>query len=157
MKNQRVAHKKVRKNTIKKDSAMDKTLRSSFLGILITVGVSFTIMLASTAAALLTDDPTAFVNPIGYVLPFICAILGGFICSKLNKSSPYLTSIICAFVFVLLSMLLSFALPHSLSSEISPLMRIGLHSLHLIAFLFGTFVGIKSSTNTKKNKKRRRN
>lgn len=155
MKNQRVAHNKVRRNTLKKDSAMDKTIKSSFIGILITVGVSFTIMLANTAAALLTDDPTAFVTPVGYISPFVCALLGGFACSKLNKSSPYLTSAICACGFILLSMLFSFALPHSLASDINPLMRIGLHTLRIVTFLMGTLLGVKSAANPQKKRKRK--
>ena len=156
MKNQRTVHKSVRKNTLKKDSAIDKTLKSSFLGILVTVGVGFALMFASTAAALLTDDPTAFVTPIGCVLPFVCAILGGFICSKLNKSSPYLVSLLCGGGVVLLSLVASFLLPHSLSTGTNIGTRLLLNALTLAAFPLGTLISIKASNSNKPKHKKRR-
>jgi putative membrane protein (TIGR04086 family) len=155
MQNQRKAHNKIRKNKIKKDSAMDKTVKSSFLGILITVGIGFSLMLASTAAALLTDDPTAFVTPVGYVIGFVTAFFGGFICAKLNKSSPYLTGAICGIAFLLLSFLISLALPHSLNSEMKIGLLLLLHVAKLITFILGTFIGVKSATNMHKKRKRR--
>ena len=148
-------HKQPRKSTIKRESSLDKTFKSSFLGILITVGIGFSLMLASTAAALLTDDPTAFVSPIGHILPFLCAFIGGFICSKLNQSSPYLTSALCGVGFFLVSMLCSFILPSTLSSGINLWLRLFLHLATLSMFPLGAFVSIKSSKPQHKIKKRR--
>ena len=143
------------KKTLKRNSSLDKTLKSSFLGILITVGIGFSLMLASTAAAFLTDDPTAFIAPIGHVLPFVCAFLGGFICSKLNKPSPFLTSIICGFGFFILSMLVSFLLPSTLSSDVKIWVRICLHLATVLTFPLGAFASIKSSKPQHKIKRRR--
>ena len=156
MKNRRTVHKSSKKNTIKRDAPMEKTLKSSFLGILVTVGVGFALMFASTAAALLTDDPTAFVEPIGYVLPFVCAFIGGFICSKLNKGSPYLVSILCGCGFVLMSLVVSLILPHSLSSATNIGTRLLLNALTLATFPLGTLIGIKSSNSNKPKHKKRR-
>ena len=145
MKKTMANHKQTRKNTIKRDSSLEKTFKSSFLGILITVGIGFSLMLASTAAAILTDDPTAFVAPIGYVLPFLCAFIGGFICSKLNKASPYLTSALCGVGFFLISMLCSFIMPSTMSSEMNVWLRLFLHLATLSTFPLGAFASIKSS------------
>ena len=143
------------KNTLKQNGSLEKTFKSSFLGILITVGIGFSLMLASTAAALLTDDPTAFVTPIGHILPFICAFIGGFICSKLNKPSPYLTSIICGFGFFMLSILISFMLPNTFSSDMNIWIRICLHFATVLTFPLGVLVSIKSSKPQHKIKRRR--
>jgi putative membrane protein (TIGR04086 family) len=155
MKNQRTVHKSVKKNSIKRDTPMDKTLKSSFIGILATVGVGLALMFASTAAALLTDDPTAFIVPIGYVLPFVCAFLGGFVCSKLNKSSPYLVSLICGSAIVLITLVASFLVPPSLSAESNIGTRLILNALTLATFPIGTLIGIKSSNGNKTKHKRR--
>ena len=156
MKKQRAVHKSVRKSAIKKDTPMDKTLKSSFVGILATVGVGLALMFASTAAALLTDDPTAFVTPIGYVLPFVCAFLGGFVCSKLNKSSPYLVSLICGSAIVLLTLVASFLVPPSLSTGTNIGTRLLLNALTLATFPLGTLISIKASNNNKPKHKKRR-
>ena len=63
MKKERIHRGTVKRNVMKKEGPLDKTFKSSFLGILITVGIGFTIMFASTAAALLTDDPPHLLIP----------------------------------------------------------------------------------------------
>lgn len=155
MQNKRNSIRRNKKNTIKAERAIDTALKSSFLGMLISAGVGLALLFASTAAALMTDDPTAFIDPIGYVSVFITSFLGGFICSKLDKSSPYLVGIICGAGFVVFSMLLSFALPHSLSSGMNIGMRLCLHVLSFLLFPIGTLVGVKSAKPRHKPKKRR--
>ena len=155
MKNKRIPVKHIKKSVSKHDSTLDSTLKSSFLGMLITVGISLALLFASTAAALMTDDPTAFVEPIGYILIFIASLIGGFVCFKLNKKSPYLVSILCGTEFVLISMLFSLLLPHSLASGMKIWMRLLLHMLSLILFPIGTFMGFKMYKPQRKIKKRR--
>lgn len=137
------------------ESKVDTALKSSFIGILLTAGVSLAMLFASTAAALMTDDPTSLVAPIGYVSKFSSAFLGGFICSKLDKRSPYLTSTITGLGFVLLSMLFSFAISHTLASGMSIGIRLCLHILSFILFPIGTFIGVKASKPQRKKKRRR--
>ena len=155
MKNKRFAIKHKPKSSAKVEGAIDTALKSSFLGILISAGVGLALLFASTAAALMTDDPTAFVDPVGYVSLFVTSFLGGFICSKLNKCAPYLVSILCGAEFVILSMLFSLALPHSLASGMNIWTRLALHALSLILFPLGTLVSVKSSK-PKRNKARKR-
>lgn len=155
MKNKRIPIKHNKKSAAKMEATLDTAIKSSFWGILITAGISLALLFASTAAALMTDDPTSFVDPIGYVSIFVSSFLGGFICSKLDKRSPYLVALICGAGFVILSMLFSFALPHSLASGMKILPRLGLHTLSFVLFPIGTLVGIKSSKPQRKIKKRR--
>lgn len=155
MKNTRYSHKPSKKNLTKKDEALKKALKSSFLGILITSGISLALLFASTAAALMTDDPTAFIEPTGYVSALVTAFLGGFICSKIDKQSPYLVGIISGAGFVIISVLLSFTLPHSLASGMNIWLRLCLHAITFILFPIGTLIGIKSSKPKHKVRKRR--
>ena len=78
MKKQRIPLKRHAKNSATMESKLDTALKSSFLGILFTAGVSLALLFASTAAALMTDDPTALAPPIGYVSAFLSAFFGGF-------------------------------------------------------------------------------
>lgn len=155
MKNQRTVHKSVRKSTIKRDTPMDRTLKSSFIGILATVGIGLALMFASTAAALLTDDPTAFVNPIGYVTIFITSFLGGFICSKVGKHSPYLVAILCGADFIILSMLSSLMLPNSFASNINFNVRLIIYVISFLLFPLGALAGIKASKPQRAKRKKR--
>ena len=155
MKNQRIPLKRHVKNSATMESKLDTALKSSFLGILFTAGVSLALLFASTAAALMTDDPTAFASPIGYVSAFISAFLGGFICSKIDKRAPYLVSAITGCAFVLLSMLFSFAIPHTHASGMPLSLRLCLHGLTFLLFPIGTLVGVKASKPQRKIKKRR--
>ena len=155
MKNQKIPLKRHKNSNAIAESKLDTALKSSFLGILFTAGVSLALLFASTAAALMTDDPTSLTSPIGYVSAFLSTFFGGFICSKIDKHAPYLTSTITGCAFVLLSMLFSFAIPHTHSSGMSIALRLCLHALSFLLFPIGTLVGVKASKPQRNPKKRR--
>ena len=73
-------HKKIRKT----DKSQTFNMQSSALGLLITLIIAIALLLLGSLVAYYSNDPSAFIEPIGYVTPFISAILGGFACSKLN-------------------------------------------------------------------------
>ena len=135
-------------------SSLDKLISSSLLALAITIGISIALLMISTAIAISLPEPLSLIDPIGYVSLFISAFLGGFASSKLNKRSPYITSALCGFLFVMLSMLISVAIPHSLSSGMDIWSRIGLHVLSLATFPVGSFAGIKGSKPQARKKKR---
>lgn len=137
-------------------STLDKLINSSLLALAITIGISIALLLISTAIALSLPDPLSLIDPIGYVSLFISAFFGGFAASKLNKHSPYITSTICGLTFVILSMLISVAIPHSLSSGMDLWGRLALHTLSLVTFPLGALAGIKGAKKSKPNKKKRR-
>lgn len=156
MKNKKAKHSAAPRGAHKTENVFDKILNSSLLGLAVTIGISLTLLLGGTAAVFLTDDPTAFVDPLGFVALFLSTFLGGFCCSKINKRSPYLTSVICGALFVILSMLLSFALPHSLASGENIWSRLAIHALSLACFPLGAFIEKKSSSTTVHKRKRRK-
>lgn len=157
MKNKKIKHKTaVFGANAKNETTLDRTLRTSFWGLLITIALSFALLLAGTAVAFLTDDPTAFVDPVGYVALFMSAFFGGFASAKLNKRAPYLTSALAGAGFVILSMLVSFTLPHSLASGSSIWLRLALHALSLLTFFIGAFASKKASAPQRKPKRKKR-
>ena len=155
MKNKRTSVKHNKRSIQRIEGTLDTALKSSFLGILISAGVGLALLFASTAAALMTDDPTAFVDPIGYVSIFVTSFIGGFICSKIDRHSPYLVSIICGAGFVILSILFSLALPHSFASGMTVGIRLALHALSFILFPLGALGAVKAAKPQRKAKKRR--
>ena len=155
MQKKRLSAKHNKNTPSQSGAALNTALKSSFLGILITVGSSLAMLLATTAAALMTDDPTAFVNVAGFASLFVSSFIGGFVCPKLNKQAPYLVSLLCGAGFVALIMLSSLALPHSLDSGMHPLTRLCLYALVFALFPAGTIVAIKSSRPKQKRKIRR--
>ena len=156
MKNKKLIHKKKTGSSISNQSSIDKLISSTIIGLSITIGISLAILLLSTAIAISLPDPLALIDPIGYTSIFVASFLGGFACSKINKRSPYLTSIVCGSAFVVFSMLISFAIPHTLSSGMNIWTRLGLHTLSLIMFPFGSLIELKSSRKTYSKKKKKR-
>ncbi len=150
---------KTRKNKHTKPSnkgnGFDKALKSCGLSILAALGIDGALLLLGTAAALITPDPLALVEPIGYVTLFIGAFFGGFTAAKINKRAPLQASLACGAAILLLSMLTSFALPHSLASGMGIWLRLGLHALSLAFFPIGAIVSTKASR-PKRNKTRRK-
>lgn len=141
----------IRKNN---DTPLDKALRSTIYGALFTVAIGMFLLLASTAIALALPDPTSLTIPIGYFTRFATAFFGGFACAKLNKHSPYLTSLLCGAVFTALTFILSLALPHTLDSGMDIWQSIILYALSFFTFPAGALAGIKASKPTKKRRKR---
>ncbi len=154
MQKKRLPTKHNKKSPSQSGAAINTALKSSFLGLLITVGSSLAMLFATTAAALMTDDPTAFVDVAGFASLFISSFIGGFICPKLNKQAPYLVSFLCGAGFVALIMLSSLAMPHSLDSGMNIWTRLCLYALSFALFPVGTIVAIKSSRPKRKSKRR---
>lgn len=149
MKNKNRNHKSTHKN----ESTLDRTFRTSLLALIITVCISALLVFASAFVVSLTDDPLIFIEPVGYVALYLASFFGGFASSKLNKASPYLTSLLCGAGFVLLSMLLSLCLPHTLASGLTILYRLLLHLLSMLCFPVGALAGIKAAKSPSKHKK----
>ena len=155
MKNKKTKHSRAKLTSQNNQTTLDKLFSSSIIGLAITVGISLTVLLLGTAIAISLPDSLALVDPIGYVSLFISAFFGGFSCSKLNKRSPYIASMLCGCGFVLLSMLVSICIPHTLASGMDILTRLVLHTLSLAAFPIGALAGIKGSKNTLRKKRRK--
>ena len=153
MKNKKTNRKKKSTSHASSQNAVDKLISSSILGLALSVGISIALLLIGSLIAISTNDPLALVDPIGYVSLFLASFLGGFACSKLNKQSPYLTGTVCGGAFVLLSMLISFSLPHTLSSGIDIWLRLALHVLSLALFPVGAIFGIKASRPKRRRKR----
>ena len=126
------------------DSTLQKTLRASLWSFLITVAVSLVLLLAGTAVAYSTSDPTSLISPIAYVSLYMSAFFGGFASAKLNKRSPYLTCALCSGVFLLLGVLASAAIPQSNESLSSFGETLILRLAEVLMFFVGTVIGIKS-------------
>ena len=136
-------------------SSFYSIFRPILISILSTAAISVALLLAGTAAAYLTPDPTAFVEPLGFVTLFITAFFGGFAASKINKRAPYLNAILTGASFTLISTLLALALPHTLASGTELLPRILIRALSLATFPLGALVGIKASKPRKRKHRKR--
>lgn len=147
--------KRKRRNTQGVEDTLDKTLKNAFFGLLISAGISLLLLLVGTAAAFFTGDPTALVEPLGYVILFISTFFGGFACGKLNRRSPLLTSALCGFGFVILSMLISFVLPHTLASHLEAWQRLLMHLASFLCFPLGAIANKKADKKPKKRRKTR--
>ena len=156
MKNTRSNHKQHTFSKQKDQSKFDAIINSALLGVLITIGISLLLLLFATAIAISFPDPLSLISPIGYVSLFVSAFFGGFVCSKLNKRAAYLSSTLCGCIFVIISMIISFAIPHTLASEIDIFTRILLHLLSLLTFPLGALAGIKGSKPVKSIRRKKR-
>ena len=156
MKSKKTNHKRKSVSSVSNQSFVDKLISSTILALAITIGISLALLLVATAIAISLPDPLALVDPIGYTSIFVASLLGGFACSKINKKSPYLTSIVCGSAFVIFSMLISFALPHTLSSGMDMWARLLLHVASLAAFPIGAFISVKGARKTHSRKKKTR-
>ena len=137
------------------NSPLEQIMKSAGFGLLITIAISLALLFSGTAIALTTSDPTILIKPIGYVTLFVSAFLGGFACSKINTRSPYLTAMICGIGFVIVSMLFSFAIPHSLASGMDIMSRLLIHLSSIVSFVIGSFVSIKANKPNKKSRRKR--
>ena len=137
-------------------STLDRALVGSAWSLLATLVISAVLLLISTALTMLYSDPTALADVVGYVCLYASAFLGGFAASKIEKGVPYLTSIFCGLFFVLLSMLTSIALPHTLASGMNIITRLALHALSLALFPIGAFASVKANKPRRYKKKKSR-
>ena len=75
------------------DNTLIKTLKASLWGLVITVAVSFLLLLIGTAVAYSTSDPSSLIDPISYVSLYMASFFGGFaFCKKLAALFPSYSS-----------------------------------------------------------------
>ena len=134
----------------------ENIFKMSLYALGISICIALVLLLGGTAIALATPDPTALIDPIGYVSVFSTAFFGGFASSKLNKKSPYLTSILCGAGFVLISFLVSFTLSHTLASGMDIWVKLLIHTLTFLTFPLGALAGVKGAEKSNHKKKKRR-
>jgi putative membrane protein (TIGR04086 family) len=145
-----------RSRPLKKENAIESIMKSALWSILATLGINLSLLLVGTAASLATPDPLSLVDPVGYVCLFIGSFFGGFACAKINKRSPLQVSLITGGAFVLISILASLAVPHSLASGMNIWLRLALHAASWLTFPAGTLVALKASKPTRAKRKRHR-
>lgn len=148
--------KKIKHHNATGALARENVLIRSVYALGISICIALVLLLGGTAISLATPDPTALIDPIGYVSVFLTAFFGGFASSKLNKSSPYLTAILCGAGFVLISFLVSFTLSHTLASGMDIWERLLIHTLTFLTFPLGALVGVKEAEKSNHKKKKRR-
>ena len=138
------------------DTTLIKTLKASLWGFLITVAISFLLLLIGTAVAYSTSDPSSLIDPVSYVSLYMASFFGGFACAKLNHHSPYLSSGLASSAFVLLSLLAAIAMPSSVSSLDSAWISLLLRLAVILLFFVGTMFGLKSAGKSHKPHKKHR-
>ena len=138
------------------DNTLIKTLKASLWGLVITVAVSFLLLLIGTAVAYSTSDPSSLIDPISYVSLYMASFFGGFACAKLNRRAPYLSSAMTSGAFILLGVLVSLIVPYSEHSLDSAWVGLTLRLLTLLVFFIGTLIGLKQGGAPKKRPQKRR-
>lgn len=156
MKSKRNKHNTAVSGAVNKEKSFTNDLKASFLGLLITLCIALALLLIGTAVAFYTGDPLSFVDPIGYTSLFLSAFLGGYICSKLNRASPYLTSLLTAVLFIFTLMICAFALPHTLDSGIELAHRSMLYAAAFLMFPVGALVSTRAQRPSRQAKRKHR-
>lgn len=110
---------------------------ASVLGVMLTLGTGLTVLLIGTAVALYSDDPSAFVAPIGHVALYAVGVIGGVVCPLLSRGSAFLVCGVGAFLEVGIFSLASLALPASLTSGASAVARF----LMVLGYFAAAFLG----------------
>ena len=155
MKTKKINRKHITPNS-RSENSTDALLKASLISLFVTALISLLLMLVATGIAISLSDPLSLVEPIGYVSLYLSAFFGGFAASKINKHSPYLTSTFCGIGFVILTMIISFAIPHSLASGMNIPTRLCLHALSLATFPIGALAGVKGSKKSRPKRKKRK-
>ena len=156
MNNQKKTKHKTAVSKASEDTTLVKTLKASLWGLIITVAISFLLLLIGTAVAYSTSDPGSLIDPVSYVSLYMASFFGGFACAKLNRRSPYLSSGLASASFVLLSLLAAFAMPDSLYSLDSAWSGLFLRLAVILTFFVGTLIGLKRTEKPHKLHKKRR-
>lgn len=136
------------------DTTLQKTLRASLFGFLISVALGALLLFVGTAVAYSTADPLPLIPPIAYTVLYLSALFGGFACAKLNKRAPYLTCSLCSGAFLLLGFVISALIPDSNDSVSSLGASLLLRSAEILIFFLGAAIGASSSSTTSRGRKK---
>lgn len=131
---------------------MFKSVAQSFLIVLIVLVVSAVLV---SAALYTSADPNRYIAPASLSLFYIASLLGGFLAVKRYKSSPLLCGLLFAAMMLVITLVASLFLPHSLSAYRPFPLEIGLRGIAVALSVAGALIGSGQRKKTPHRKKRR--
>ena len=127
--------------------------KNSAIGLCAFVVSGLTFVTAACAAAYASKDPSALVAPLGLAALLLASFIGGFVTTKLTRSSP----VLCAAVFCGIASILMLALSLCFSAASSSHYNFGqgllMHGFALLFSILGAFTGnFKRKPNPRKRR-----
>ena len=136
----------------KKEDASAALLLDLIKSMAVTLLIGLLSLLICSLLAYFTEDPNAFIQPLGILSAAITAFGGGFAAMRFHRQSALLCGLLngCALMAVMLLLSLAFA---SQASHYSMPISLLLHLSLPILSVFGAFLGVPRAKKPKKRKK----
>lgn len=136
-------------------SSVGSAAKHALCGLLISLGAATVALVIVALCSLSRPDPEGLMLPVASVLPYPCAILGGFIACKLHRNSPVMCSMLFCIMTLLLSIALFPVLPSTYEGGLSALSFFIMRGLLLGCCISGGLLGAMSPS-VKKRRRRKR-
>lgn len=138
------------------EQSLGGAVRCAICGMLISLAAAIALLSILTVFSLARPDPEGLMLAVASVLPYPCAILGGFICTKIGKASPAAAAAIYCGMTVILSVAMFPLLPSTYEHGISALSFFTMRALLIGCCISGTLLGAMSPSGNKRHRHRKR-
>lgn len=134
-------------------AAPRNVLSSSLRGLAVAFIGSLILLFAVSALIYAQADPNRFVSPAALLIFYVGALVGGFFSAKRNRTSALLCGLLTGFLWVGVLFIFSLFMNHSLATDRSPALSIGLRGIAIAVSVLGAYAGVNTKKKTKSKKR----
>lgn len=116
-------------------------LKNSAIGLIVTLLSGIVLISVACAIAYANPDPESITLPLALASLMISMFAGGFVCSRLTRSSPLFCGIVCGSMITLCTMLLALCLVGAPSMQYGFWLSAALHAFAIGFCSLGALTG----------------
>lgn len=130
-------------------------VKSSFIGVGVSLAFGLAFLLASTFIAYLREDPDSMVGMLGLVIVYAVSLIAGFISVRVNKGGIFMCGVLCGVLILVLFWGISFLFDSSYDSSYSFIVKIIMRCAIPFMSVMGAYAGAQRKSSHRRKRKKR--
>lgn len=129
-------------------------IRSSFIGLGVSLIFAVVLWFVASAVAYANKDPDAVAGGLGFAAIYISSMAAGFAAVRVNGHSALFCGLLSGGLLALLMFFVSIFFNSSYSSDYPFILALGMRGIMVLFSVFGAFAGLHRTSRKKRGKRR---
>ncbi len=129
-------------------------IRSSFIGLGVSLAFAVVLWFVASAVAYANNDPDSVAGGLGFAAIYISSMAAGFAAVRVNRQSALLCGLLSGGLLALMMFFVSIFFTPSYSSNYPFILSFGMRAAMVLFSVLGAFAGLHRTSRRKRGKKR---
>ena len=128
-------------------------VKSSFIGVGVSLALGLVLLFAATFIAYLREDPDSIIGILGLAIVYAISLIAGFISVRLNKGGIFMCGALCGALILVLFLVISFLFESSYDSSYSFILKIIMRGAIPFMSVMGAYAGAQRKAPRRRKRK----